>query len=341
MEITELPLAPIEAGPLTLYPYGIALALSALVSILAAVFFFRRDRIRNGALSWFLVFAIPFAAVCARIGYCICAMERISNMVLEEGFLSLIRPPWNGFLLYGALAGCIPALAIAAKRTGERFSRLADAAAPAAALMIALGRASEYITGQGFGWPVEEWFSGGGMSLFRLEDCSFFCRMPFAVPDFYGGGNWAVFMLESITAFVIFWILALKRNRRPGDRTLRFLILYASTQILFESMRQDDVLRWGFVRVNQVIGALILTGILICLVSRLDPSVKRKTGMTGGILLTAGFLTVAAMEFALEGKISVIESMPLDVCYMIMAAGCMTVLLTLCFILKRTAADRG
>ena len=109
--------------------------------------------------------------------------------------------------------------------------------------------------------------------------------------------------------------------KRSGGRAVMMVLLYAATQILCESLRQDSVLRWGFVRVNQVVGAVVIAGVLVlCFCLTRNRSWRKLAGSFGLMLMGMG--VVMAMEFALEKKISAIEFVPMDVCYLVMAGAC-------------------
>ena len=244
------------------------------------------------------------------------------DWVAQEGIGFFFRFTSGGYLLYGAAAGAVLAMLLTARVTGERFARLLDASAAPAALMIALCRLAEGLAGEGYGWGVEDWFMEDmGMSLFTLEDPSFFCRFPFATMDMYESWTWAVFVLEAMLALIICAAVLRAKERRPGGRAVLLALLYAASQVLCESLRQDAVLRFGFVRINQVIGAVVIAG-LVTLCALLDADRSGKIYVKASVGVIIGMLLVVAMEFALEKKISAIEWMPMDVCYAVMTAAC-------------------
>ena len=308
----------LQFAGLTLYPYGLALSAGTILSLLLARCAFRRAGIRPDALSCFALLAIPLALLGARAAYCLAALD----WVMQEGFSFFFQLTRGGYMLYGAVLGGVIALLLTARLTGEGFAAMADALAVPVMVFILVGRLAEGLVGQGYGWCVEDWFmEDSGMSLFVLEDPSFFYRLPFAVPDMYGNYNWAVFIPEALAAGLIALAVWRTRPRREGGRALLALLLYAATQVLGESLRQDAVLRWGFVRINQILCALIIAGLLIhCMLRAPHPRVRQLVGLSAGMLVCMG--VVIAMEFALEKKISAIEFLPMDVCYLIMALAC-------------------
>ena len=303
---------------LTLYPYGLALSAGTLLALLLGHRAFRRAGIQPGALSCFALLAIPLALLGARTAYCLATLD----WVMQEGFSFFLQLTRGGYMLYGAVLGGVVALLLTARITGEDFASMADHLAVPALVLVMVGRLAEGLVGQGYGWCVEDWFmEDSGMSLFVLEDPSFFYRLPFAVPDMYGNYNWAVFIPEALAAGLIALAVWRTRPRREGGRALLALLLYAATQVLGESLRQDAVLRWGFVRINQILCALIIAGLLIhCMLRAPHPRAGQLVGLSAGMLVCMG--VVIAMEFALEKKISAIEFLPMDVCYLIMALAC-------------------
>lgn len=303
---------------LTIYPYGLAVAGAAVIALLLAAWNFRKAKLDVNLLSWFAPLAIALGVLGARIGFCLASFDYVA----QEGLGFLFAFTSGGFMLYGALLGAAAALVIACRICKCCPACAADALAVPGMVMIALCRLAEGLVEQGYGWVIEDWFAGDtGMSLFTWADPSVLFRFPFGVADFYGGYKWAVFVYEALVAIGIAIALTRLTVKRSGGRAVMMVLLYAATQILCESLRQDSVLRWGFVRVNQVVGAVLIAGVLVlcfCLTKNRDW--RKLVGSFALMLLGMG--VVMAMEFALEKKISAIEFLPMDVCYLLMAGGC-------------------
>lgn len=304
---------PMMLGALSVYPYGLALALSAAVSLvlLAA----RCRNLKAGAASWFGMLALVLGVLCARLLYGLVRFD----WLLEKGAAQMVRFTGGGYVLYGAVLGGMLAAWLTGKITGEKPSRLLDAATAPAALMIALSRLAETLVGQGYGRYIADWFDGeSGMSLFVLENTSFFERFPFAVQDMYEEWCWAVFMLEAVFAIVLLVVMLRVHAKRDGSRAMLFLLLYAASQALCEGLREDEVLRWGFVRVNQILSAVTVAGVLLCCCLRLKEKATRQVVLAWCGTL-CGMLLMIAMEFAVEKKIVWLEWLPMDMCYLITA----------------------
>ena len=300
---------------MTIYPYGLCVAGAAAVSLLLAAFLMKKTTLRPGTLSWFALLAVPLCFLGARLGYCLCTLDWFLYVGLEF-FFSFTE---GGYILYGALLGGVAALGLTALITRQSAGCLADALAAPAAVMIALCRLAEPLANEGFGWGMAYWFrKGAGMSMFALEDPSFFLRFPFGVQNAWGEWHWAVFLLEAVIALVICAVLLRMKPAADGGKAWLFLLMYAAMQALCESMRQDSVLTWGFVRCSQVISAVAVGLVLAMCAIRL----KRFLPLAwAGILACMG--VVMAMEFALEKKIQFLFWMPMDLCYLVMAAACL------------------
>ncbi len=275
----------------------------------------------------FGAFAVPLCILIGRGAYWLCLIEWLSRT--KTSFWDFAGSGYT-FLLYGAVIGGLVAAFLAAKLNGESFGKVVDAAAAPAALLIAAGRFGEYLIPAGFGSPVVEWFDPyEGLSMIAWEEPDLLCRFPFASQNYYGTWRFAINLWEGIAAVVFLVILLRLKKRKQGGAGTLLLLMYASCQILFESMRKDKVVIWGFVKSNQLISALLVLGILVfCWLKQ--PKEERKQAelwiRTAMLLLAAGLIMV--MEFALEQKIPFLMWMRLDLCYLVMTAACVWMLLT-------------
>ena len=307
-------------GPVTVYPYGLVMAASAALAFALTAWQGKKQGLKPGTVSWFAVLSIPLALLIARIGYCLVMLD----WLLDQGLEFFWQFNRGGYMLYGAMLGGILAGALTAKITHQPISGILDAAAAPTALMISLCRMAEPLVNLGYGYDIEEWFDPFEEKCMVLwEDPSILFRFPLGEQNYYGVWCFAVYLPEAITALVIFLVLLGLKKRRPGGKALLMLLLYASMQPFWESMRQDAVLKWGFVRANQLFsGIAVAIVLLICWY--LLPKSQRKPSMlwrsAAFDLLSCGIVLV--MEFALEQKISFLTWMRMDVCYAVMSLSC-------------------
>ncbi len=240
--------------------------------------------------------------VFAHLGYCLARWE----YVLTDKSAGYWFAFWEkGYMLYGGMAGCLLALlAIGGKRG---FAKLADAFAPSGALMIAAARIAEGFAGQGYGEYVE------------AE--SALCRFPLMMYDAEMElWAWAIVSLEAVLALALMVALLVKRPTRPGDGALLLVGLYAAAQIVLESLRRDDFLRWGFVRCAELISAIALAAVLLCYCVRAPKGRLVSKALCWS--LYAGMIGLCLLlEFAVDGKVSFF-GLDENGCYVCMAAAC-------------------
>ena len=314
----------IQAGSITIYSYGLALAAGALISLLLMQWKSGRGGLKPGTVSWFAILALPLAVAGGRLLYFLVSLP----WFIDRGIGTFFNFTEGGYMLYGAMAGTALAAWAAGRITRQGTGRILDAAAAPFALFTAFARGAEYFAGIGLGEYIEEWFDPMyGRSMIELEDSAFFQRFPFGVLDADEYWRFPVFLLEAVAALVFFVILLRCRTRKEGTKALLFLAMYAGMQTFLESIRIDLELRWGFVKINQLLVLPVMALITLTCVRRTPKalrSVRRFSGPVGGILLCCG--VIMAMEFALEDKIGFLVWMRMDLCWMVMlaAAVCMS-----------------
>lgn len=288
--------------PVTAYALCIALSLAMGLWLLGREQ--KRRGLRADTAGIFALLSLPLGLLGARAFYC---LARIS-FYLEIGAENMLRLFDGGYALWGAAGGAALAALMTAKITGQKCAAILDALAAPGALTIALCRFAEFFSGEGIGMYVEN---------------ESFWRFPFAVCNEYGEWYWAVFLLEGAAALAIFLVLLLQKRRAAGEEAKIFLILYCACQILLESLRRDNFLRWLFVRVSQLTAVLVLAGLMMPALipwlrrprdRRMPPA--RMAARLGIFLLCIGISIW--MEFAID-KSAVI---PVWACYSVMAVCC-------------------
>lgn len=190
------------------------------------------------------LWCIPAAFVGARLSYC---LARSSFYFLEMGPLSVLRTWEGGFMLYGAALGALLAAGLLARRRGESAAAMLDELAVPGLLAVAVCRLGEGMTGEGVGPWVES---------------AALMRFPFAVQNEFGEWQLAVFVLEAAAALLIA-LTVLRVQSGHGERIMTALLLYACCQVVLESLRMDSCLKIGFVRVSQVISAVVILGVAV------------------------------------------------------------------------------
>ena len=287
----------------------------------------RKTGIGTGTALVFGALAFPLCILVGRAAFFLCSIEWIRNS--EISFWDFVGSGYS-YMLYGAVLGGFAAAFLSAKISGQSYGKILDAAAAPAALLIIAGRFAEYLIGAGYGTGVKTWFDPEGeWSMIAWENPEAICRFPFAVKNYYGAWRFSINLWEGLAAVVFLVVLLSMKKRKTGGAASLLLLMYASCQILFESMRKDEVIIWGFVKANQLISALLVLGILVfCWLKqpREQRSGKELGIRTGMLLISAGIIML--LEFALDQKINFLLWMRVDLNYLVMALCCLWMLLT-------------
>ena len=175
----------------------------------------------------------------------------LSNRVWPRyGWASLLRMDAAEFSFIGGCLGMVLGVALGAKLHRICPPIMLSLFAPVGALMAAGVRAAEiFLDMQGAGSYVEN---------------ETIARAPFAISNEWGEWFWAVFLLEALAALVVAVVFGVSK-KEDAILSLRFerVVYYLCVpQIFCESLRALGM-RWGFVRIEQVLCGVIIEGLLI------------------------------------------------------------------------------
>ena len=106
-----------------------------------------------------------------------------------------------------------------------------------------------------------------------------------------------------------------------GDGMLLFFGLYAAAQVVLESLRRDEFLRWGFIRSEELLSAVVILMVLILywVHSGGAKAVQKAVCMA---LFVAMVVFCLLLEFATEGRIPFLVFLDVWHCYALMAVAC-------------------
>lgn len=218
---------------------------SAACLLFLALSFLHSDR-RGAAAA-----AVSFP-LCAALGV---LFAKASYVLLMGEWDVLFSTEPSEFCFTGGAAGVWLGVLLSARITGYRpAGTLLDRFALPGALLIAGLRMAEMELGSlGTGRFIE---TPAGSSFLVL-----------AVYNRYGEPHVAVFVWEAVAA-VIIGLLSLRREGdRPGQRFETAAFRLCTCQILLENLR-SRALSWGFVRVEQLLCAVILMVLLLLACAR-------------------------------------------------------------------------
>lgn len=230
-----------------LYWYGLYLMLGTLFGLAVFLMAAKQRALYDRALvaaAWML----PLALIVSRLLYCLTD----SNFGAIASFRNVFRLTTGGLSMFGAIFGMVLALRIAAPKQKEAFGKLLDCFAPALMWFIFFERLGERFTALGISRPLVTGLLDNTFLAFR------------DTYDVY----LKTWLLEAAAALILFVVLyrALRAAHRDGDVFLLGMLLFGTTQILFESLRYDSHMRFSFTGLQQVLSAVVY-GVAIILLS--------------------------------------------------------------------------
>lgn len=264
---------------LQLYPYGCMLALGTVAGMAIVTLMMRHVVVKRDALLRFMALALWLGLLCSRAFYC---LVNILFYAPEFNRLAFLKIWEGGFSMSGAMLGISLAAYLVIKSTNVR--RFMDATALLLALFVVIERFGEKFTEMGIGLDVDI------VSIFTIEGIL--------------GEVLNVWLIESLVALGILITLAtlLRRDSlHTGDYLPFFFLLYGSTQILMESLRADQHMIWGFVKVQQVLAMLTASGAALYF--------GFKARRMVGALLVSGLIAIGG--FGLEKALDRLDISPI------------------------------
>ena len=270
--------------------------------------------LRTAAVATLTAFA---AGLCfAKLVYVVLNLQ---STLLMDGLMAFADWRASQISMFGGMAGAVLGAWLGAKLLARKPGQLLDCFVPCAAIALAFLRAGEKALGTiGVGdyLPADSWMA----------------RFPFAVTNAYGEYLYAVFYLEALLAFVCGAALLMHGKKWPeGVRTRVCLFGLALAQILCESLRAR-CMKWGFVRVEQLLCA-VLVFVLIFLECRKAPPSRFR--WVPAAVCGACIAVVALMEYALD-KLDI----PVWGCYLIMMAALAGIAVAFAHVLCRRYRNR-
>ena len=291
----------IALGGLRLTAYGLIVALGILAGYLLAQRQGHLARIRDSALQKAFFFMLIGALVCSRALF-----VAVQYGFYQEYPQALLKAWEGGYSVMGALVGALAGLRMATGRRG--FRRALDTMAPALALTLAICRLAELSCYQGRGMIIESGAWG----------------FPFTIRNSQDMDCLAICIYEALGALaVMLYGLGGYRARPSGDRGLMCMMLLGLMQVPLESMRTDEFLALGFVKMDQLAAMLLAVGVLITfLVGHIRAGRGRPQGFVAlGISLLMVGLCVNE-EFRIDGSPNLALNYTLLFAYVLVIAVC-------------------
>lgn len=294
-----------ELFGLTGYRLGLCAAIGVLALYAAMLLLGKKRGIDPASTSVLTITAMVCGLVMARIFYC---------LVNLSDFIEAYENPWlmlrffdGGFSVAGLLCGMLLALPIAAAVTGKKSSELADILCVPMGLLFCALYLGQQDTGLGIGEIVEE------NAVTSLFPWLFLCERMGVNVEY----RMLVYLYQAAASLAVALIMVpvylasqRKQGFRSGEAALVSLSLYGAAMIVMESLRDDGHMLIIFLRIGQVVAALLVLTALIVLSKRL----RRQAGRAGGLCWFARVMAVllvvgiVVLEFALDGRLALLDA---------------------------------
>jgi phosphatidylglycerol:prolipoprotein diacylglycerol transferase len=251
----------LKLGPLTIYSYGLMMALG----FLAADLVIAAECRRRGITPDYATSVVVWGAVAGIVG------ARVYDVI--DNFPFYMHDPWSmvfsgsGFVWYGGLIGGILAIYLVARHYRVAFLVTADMCAPALAIGQALGRVGCQLSGDGdWGLPsklpwamayphaIIGWNANTVLKLDSHDNL---------VSGFYPGVRvHPAPIYEAILyvgVFVFLWSIR-KRNRAAGRLFFLYLVTAGAARFLVEFVRINPRVLWGLSEAQLIAIVMMVTG---------------------------------------------------------------------------------
>ncbi len=257
-----------KLGPLTVYSYGMMMALG----FLAADFVITSECKRRGLNTDFASSMVVWAAIAG------IACSRLYSVV--DNFSSYMHDPWSiifsgsGFVWYGGLIGGLLSSYFVSRYYKIDFLTAADMAGPALVIGQALGRIGCHLSGDGdWGMPTKlPWgieypnaiVGWNGNSVLKLDSHNHL------VSGFYPGVHvHPTPIYEAIVYTVIFMFLWSRRKETkiPGQLFYLYLMLAGAARFMVEFLRVNPRVLVGLSEAQLIAIAMMVLGASLYLIA--------------------------------------------------------------------------
>lgn len=246
-----------NVGPVSLYYYGIIMALALLVGVFTAYIITKKfyPEVSPEIIYDISPMIIIFAVLGARIYYCALNYDYYLQFPIE------ILQTWHGGLsIHGAIIGGLLGGIIYAKKHKLPVLKLCDIFSYGLILGQAIGRWGNFFNSEAFGLPTQ-----GFLKLYIP-----ICKRPIQYMQYEYFHP--TFLYESLLDLVIFLILFFVIRKivkgKDGIIFFSYLILYSVARIFVEQLRIDSALNLYGIPIAQIVSVVIIIisiiAIIIC-----------------------------------------------------------------------------
>lgn len=269
--------------------YGLILSLASVICIILCFTIYKEQldkAIEASAL--FLILGFIFS----RLFYVVANIPYYFQEISKP--LAIFNVTDGGLSLFGFLFGMLIAMRIINKKSLFTDNiHFFDTVGIIMWLFISIIRFAERYTDMGLGKDVE--ISG-----------------IFTIADDYGFNVLTIYNMESLFAIVGFIIFSIifynhykhKRKYNHPYLFLLFLIVFSSSQIVFESLRNDGHMLIGFIHVQEILYATLLVVSLYTINSKLKDYASKRETIVLSFMIIILVLIDFVMEFVVDGRLN-------------------------------------
>ncbi len=242
----------LDIGPLTIFYYGILIAIGILVAVYVSKVRYSRFEGDADVLERVAIWAVVAGLLGARLGYVITHSGNFGGRPWAVFFI------WEGGLaLYGGLtAGFLAAIFLIRRWNGDGFA-MSDAVAVGIPLAQAIGRWGNYFNQELFGTPSTlPW----AIEIDVVNRPAQYLDFETFHPTFFYESLWNVVL----TVGIILW-LERKGKLFKGASIALYFIVYGTGRFLLELLRTDTTFRFLGLSRNGWLSILVVTGGLVAL----------------------------------------------------------------------------
>ncbi|MFC1509629.1 prolipoprotein diacylglyceryl transferase [Candidatus Omnitrophota bacterium] len=233
-------------GPLTIYSYGMMVAIAFIIGLYLAKLEAKRKDIKVDLVYDFAFYIIIGSLIGARLYYL--AFFEPAGFIKNP--IAIFKIWQGGLAIHGAILGGTLIVLVFSKIHKISFWKLADLFTPSVILGQAIGRIGCFLNGCCFGVPTKSFL---GVN-FPKESLAHITYNGLAV---HPTQLYETFF--SAIGFLFLWSIR-RRIKFDGGLFLLYLLTYNCVRIVLSSLRGDSLYIWG----TGLKSAQIISGIIIC-----------------------------------------------------------------------------
>ena len=249
--------------------YGIIIAIGVIAGYLVAAGIAKKTKQNPEMYLDFLIFALIFAIIGARLYYVIFSWDQY-----KDNLLQIFNLRNGGLAIFGGVIGAVATAVVFCKKKKYDFWLLADTAVPGLILGQAIGRWGNFFNQEAFGG-----FSDGLFAMrLNVETAAYTTQELLQKAVEVGGTTYIqvhpTFLYESVWCLVVFAIMLLvwKKRKFGGQIFSIYLIGYGLGRVWIEGLRTDQLLLWNTqIPVSQLLSLLLVIGGIALLYGKYRP----------------------------------------------------------------------